>query len=180
MKKLLLGILLLFSVSAFAKEFTEVIEAPDKTADQLYSSARGWFAETFKSADDVLQMDDPVSGKLIGKGFSKVPIKAAGMIVEIKMQYTIKIFVKDGRFKYDISNIRVGELATSTLEEYELACSPEGAKKALIDAGMKNPGKKIIEKTANNNKMNYPKFEEAIKNIVADLKIAMKGAEDDW
>lgn len=51
-----------------AQQYTEVVNANGKSSDQLYSTAREWFAESFKSANNVLQMDDPVAGKLIGKG----------------------------------------------------------------------------------------------------------------
>ena len=180
MKNLLLAVMLLCSVSVFAKEYTEVVQVPDKNADQLYSSAREWFVETFKSAKDVLQMDDPVAGKLIGKGYSAVPIQSGGITVDTKMKYTIKIFVKEGRYKYEITDIRIGELAKSTIEDYEFACTYEGAKKALINAGMKKPKDKMINKVFAANRINYPRFPKEIQRIIESLKTKMKGVEDDW
>lgn len=32
---------------SFAQEYTEVVEMPGETADQLYSNAREWFAKSF-------------------------------------------------------------------------------------------------------------------------------------
>src|SRR5687768_10177439 len=48
--------------------FSEVVKIENATKDELFTRAREWFAKTFVSAQNVLQMDDRVSGKLIGKG----------------------------------------------------------------------------------------------------------------
>ncbi|MFA9371888.1 MAG: DUF4468 domain-containing protein [Labilibaculum antarcticum] len=180
MKKILIAFMLLCSVSAFAKEYTEVVEVPGKNADQLYSTAREWFAETFKSADDVLQMDDPVAGKLIGKGLVKVPIVSGKYSVATNMRFTIKVFVKDGRYKCDITNILIGGGEGATIDEYESACGYEGVKIALIKAGMPNAKDKMINKILANNKVNFPRFPKEIEKIIESLKVKMKSVEDDW
>ncbi|WP_165836081.1 DUF4468 domain-containing protein [Marinifilum breve] len=180
MKKLLVAIMLLCSFTGFSKEYTEVVNVDGKTADQLYSSAREWFAETFKSANAVLQMDDPVAGKLIGNGISQVHITVRSMTVPVDMSFSIKVFVKDGKYKYDINSILIGGQYKSTLEEYEHACTYEGAKAALIKAGMRNPKDKLIQKTMAANKLNYPLFEQEIEKIAKSLKKAMLANEDDW
>lgn len=56
----------------------------------LYSNALSFFALEFKSANDVIQMKDAETGKVIGKG-----------IVD-KRQITIEITCKDGKYKYEI------------------------------------------------------------------------------
>ena len=61
MKKLALLLFLFFPFYANSQSYSKVIEVPGKTADHLYSSAREWFALTFKSANNVLQMDDSES-----------------------------------------------------------------------------------------------------------------------
>src|ERR1700754_3807169 len=85
MKKLLLLILFVSPFVTFAQETTElpqlpidsvtkqitykaIVEVPGISANDIYSRAREWFATAFKSANSVLQMDDKISGKLIGKG----------------------------------------------------------------------------------------------------------------
>jgi hypothetical protein len=45
-------------------------------------------------------MDDKESGKLIGKGFQKINLKSG----RAQMWYTISIYLKDGRYKIEISD----------------------------------------------------------------------------
>jgi hypothetical protein len=56
----------------------------------LYSNALEFFALEFKSANNVIQMKDAETGKVIGKG-----------IVDDR-EITISITCKDGKYKYDI------------------------------------------------------------------------------
>ena len=93
MKKLLLFILLL-PVFSFAQQYSEVVEVPGKTADQLYSSAREWFAITFKSAKDVIQMEDPTNKKIIGKGLKKINYIVRGIPVVMDMFFTLNVQFK--------------------------------------------------------------------------------------
>lgn len=94
--------------------FNEVIQVDSITKDLLYYNAKVFFAEVFKSANDVIQMDDKENGVLIGKGFTNVYAKAVfrdGLIIyldftgTVQMWYTIKIQCKDNRYKYDIYDI---------------------------------------------------------------------------
>lgn len=97
MKKLLLslvGILLIntsFCQKGFSSDTSEVVTASGVEKATLYSNALTFFAETFKSANDVIQMKDPASGKIIGKGFLK------------DRKITITIEVKDEKFRYQIT-----------------------------------------------------------------------------
>jgi len=95
MKRILL-MLTLISISFIGMAQTSKSEAvyhSDSTASkaELYSNALSFFAINFKSANTVIQMADPISGQVIGKG-----------IVNGR-DVTISIFCKDGRYKYDIS-----------------------------------------------------------------------------
>ncbi|MDP2887410.1 MAG: DUF4468 domain-containing protein [Bacteroidota bacterium] len=67
MKKLIL-LLAFLPFFCFAQEYVEVVEMPGKTAGQLYSAAREWFARSFISENNPLLMDDLISGKIIAKG----------------------------------------------------------------------------------------------------------------
>src|SRR5665647_1743863 len=82
MKNLILITLLLIPCFSFAQEVqlpinpkTQKIEYTDLvkvdstlTSDELYTRARSWFATAFKSANNVIQMEDKSSGIIIGKG----------------------------------------------------------------------------------------------------------------
>lgn len=86
--------------------FSEVVQVDSVPKTQLHARAKEFFANTFRSAKDVIQLDDKETGTVIGKGFSPFPIKSGGMQISFEMWYTIKIQCKDGRYKaemYDIS-----------------------------------------------------------------------------
>lgn len=91
--------LIVIATSSFSQQYSKVIEVPNKTSKELYSSAREWFAKTFVSANDVLQMDDLETGKLIGKGIF--------LLIDWTVNFNLEVIVKDGRYKYDLSNIMV-------------------------------------------------------------------------
>jgi len=84
--------------------YTEVAYVDDSTTtkDQLYSVAREWFARTFKSSNDVLQMDDRKAGKLIGKG--SFEIEMTPYLTESYVEFTISIYVKNGKYKYEFTD----------------------------------------------------------------------------
>lgn len=117
-EKLLFTILFLLSIRVFAQEVQLPINQETKlieftglvtvdttlTKNELYSKTKEWFAKSFKSANDVIQMDDKEAGIIIGKGnFSDR--KSCGII-----NFTLKVQVKDGRYKYWFSNFKHEEV----------------------------------------------------------------------
>jgi hypothetical protein len=93
MKKLiyLLSVCFLFSSYSFSQTYSGVVEL-DSTFSKsiLYSNGLSFFANTFKSSNNVIQMKDSESGKIIGKGIAD------------DRNITITIVCKDGKYKYDI------------------------------------------------------------------------------
>ncbi|MBL7971276.1 MAG: DUF4468 domain-containing protein [Prolixibacteraceae bacterium] len=184
MKKLMF-IVLFFPFISIAQQYTEVVKAPDKSSDQLYSTAREWFAESFKSASNVLQMDDPVAGKLIGKGSFNLVLPYNSMIgsipINIPVSFTIKVFVKDSLYKYDIGSLFIDSNGSPhSLEEFKSASTEEGARKTLIElGGMKNPSDKMIKKTADYNAIIFRLSEVEINKTIASLKGKMSSS-DNW
>ena len=81
--------------------FEEVINYKGVESDKLYSALREWFAISFNDSESALQMDDKESGKLIAKGRTK--IKVSG--INIPHNFILKIYIREGRFKYIITNI---------------------------------------------------------------------------
>lgn len=112
MKTITLLIASIFSISLQAQsfpinqngdiEYTDVITADGYSKDDLYIQARSWMAKNFKNANEVIQMDDKEAGRIIGKGV--VMLSNASTFGWIN--YTLEIQLKDGRYKYSISNVR--------------------------------------------------------------------------
>jgi hypothetical protein len=85
--------------------FNEVIQVDSIMQNQLYLNSKQFFIDAFKSAKDVIQMDDKDAGIIIGKAFIDVNAKMLGAYYPVKMWFTIKIQSKEGRFKYEIYDI---------------------------------------------------------------------------
>lgn len=85
--------------------FTIIGKADRATKDQLYTRAKMALAEMFVSAKDVIQMDSRDDGIIIVKG--KTEIITNSFMAKIKdiMSFTLKISVKDGKYKCDLYDI---------------------------------------------------------------------------
>jgi hypothetical protein len=87
----------------FSKVMT--VDSSLKSAE-LYARARAWFAVTYRSGKDVIQLEDKENGKLIGKGAikytSRVFVGSEG--TKGWIYYTITIQIKDGRYKYELTD----------------------------------------------------------------------------
>jgi hypothetical protein len=79
-----------------------IIKVDDATAADLYVKASEWFAMTFNSANNVIQMQDKDAGKIIGKGAIKV--EKSGYPNGV-FDFTIKFSSKEGRCRYIITDI---------------------------------------------------------------------------
>ncbi|HZK94376.1 MAG TPA: DUF4468 domain-containing protein [Prolixibacteraceae bacterium] len=202
MRKLLL-VLLFSPLLSFAQEYSEVVEVPGKSVDQLYSSAREWFALTFKSATDVLKMDDPIAGKLIGKGSSHISESYVtdGLIkVPIKLDwypsYTISIAIKDGRYKCIIAEITIKRIVEGSgiapietsfkeffdqKDNFKNGRDPEWFTKNVEGAGKLS--KNMIKNSAKAYESYYNiilKTEQEFTSLLASLQKKMKGTDDNW
>lgn len=118
MKKLSLSaLLLLFCIVSFAQEaqfpinpktnkieYTAIVNVDSTvTSDELYTRARSWFATAFKSANNVIQMDDRSTGTIIGKG--NFAIRPSTYQIGSRISFTIKIQVKNGRYRYLVNDL---------------------------------------------------------------------------
>ena len=113
MKKLLL-LFAIFSVTIFYSQnsepysFSEVVKVNDstKSAKELYSNAKIWFANTFKDPKEVIVLDDTTNNILIGRGnmrySSQIFSGSAGRAGWIT--FDTQIACKNGRYKYTFSN----------------------------------------------------------------------------
>lgn len=110
MKKFLFFMLMIFSLNVMAQEkpiqCDSVIQAKDKTAEQIYTNVKVWLATTFNSANDVIQMDDPENGIIICKGAFeyKAPGGLSYRYIDGWVNYTLKIQIREGRFKISMGS----------------------------------------------------------------------------
>ncbi len=78
------------------------------TADKIFTQAHIWVAENFKDANSVVQVADREAGVIVGKGFFEIYVQETKRINAYygSIYFTMKVQVKDGRFKYEFYDFR--------------------------------------------------------------------------
>jgi Domain of unknown function (DUF4468) with TBP-like fold len=132
--------------------YSSVIPVNETPKDELYSRAKKWFASTYKSSNDVIQLDDKEKGEILGKGNFKIVYYAREPIVS----HTVTISVKDNRFKYVISSIAYSDKQG---DKFPIEEFPKGWF-----------GKKKLYETINSE----------IKALITSIEKAMNSKEEEW
>jgi hypothetical protein len=161
----------------------KVVEVDTTTsAEVLKAKARQWFVDTFKDANEVIQMDDAATNTIVGKGWSEFGPNAG-------IHYTIEVACKQGRARYRIYDVNhKGKGGTYVSGTY----IPVPSWGALYDeercytparAGMQSAAgaeKQMMKQCA----ANRPEIAKRLDAIAASLEAAMKTASapasNDW
>ena len=86
-------------------EYSSVVNVDSISADILFSKAKLFITEAFKSGKDVTQLIDEATKTIIGKGTIKVEVaKMLGMVFPGYVKFTVTISSKEGRYKYIFTN----------------------------------------------------------------------------
>ena len=134
--------------------YSEVVQIEEVNKDELYLRAKKWFVTTFNSAKDVIQLDDKENGEIIGKGSFRIPFYSINPVIN----HTLTILVKDGRFKYVITDLIYND-----------------------DQGNKSSIENCTYITNSAKKKLYPKIDEEINSLIISLKNDMKTKQtDNW
>ena len=74
--------------------------------EKLYSAGLEWFAINYKSAMNVLQLQDKEAGTIIGKARMSCVIKSGKFMPlnSTNISYTLKLSFKNGKMKYELSD----------------------------------------------------------------------------
>ncbi len=114
--------LLVLLVAPFCKSFAQVnfpldsvtrqivykgvVSVDSSNKHDLFLRGNRWFANEFRSAQNVIQFSDSVAGIIIGKGAIQVHFRALGSTREIGfVDFTFELAVKDNRYKYTIKDL---------------------------------------------------------------------------
>lgn len=85
--------------------FTEVIEVKDKTKKQLYDKAKLWIVSTLKSGDNMVGLGGNNSDQIVGTGNLSIQNFSSDFrISDPSLNFKFIVFIKDGRYKYELSN----------------------------------------------------------------------------
>lgn len=144
--------------------FQEVVDAPGRSASELHQQSRLWFAETFKSSQDVIQLDDSEAHIIIGKAWS--PLQDRGD----RIWYTFKVECKDGRYRYTMYDVEYDSGQGSSFTYREFLCH------TLIEKRIKKG-----RRAKTDLKYRYA-YIQAINNLTDSLKesMASRRESDDW
>jgi len=82
--------------------FTEVVEVPWASQKELHDKSKVWIAENFKSAEAVTKLDS--EDQYIISGISSYGYKAMGSNVDFKLYFTLTVYFKDGKYKYETTD----------------------------------------------------------------------------
>ena len=162
-----------------ALSYTQIIEAPGKTKEQLYITLNYWYSNTFGSGKAVIQLNDKEAGVIIAKGYVDDIAAHAGGMNSYKVNVTpiIKTDIKDNKVRvtytvpfYDVDKKAGGGLLGAmngvqgelVQENWPLEkCFPFAEK----DKHKKTSAKALVMAHAYSNVI-MDKIEEAVKNGV--------------
>ncbi len=143
--------------------YSEVVQVEGALAGELYSRAKLWVANTYKSAEAVIDMDEKNSATIIVKGRFSIKF----MTGPWDIRHTVTISAKDGRYRYTINN-----LGFVSEPEYIKGVGTFPAHDEDIDSMTKQ-----TEKV-------YERINLGVQAIIASLRAGMvaptPGAASDW
>lgn len=84
--------------------FTDVVTVSDATKDQLFNRAKSWMTNYYKN--EQFAINNKEEGRLTREGmFAKTYNQGNGKTSTDKHNYNISVFIKDGKYKYEITDL---------------------------------------------------------------------------
>lgn len=157
--------------------FSEVVQLDSVSSSEIYLRAKTYFVNHFRSAKEVIQLDDKEASIVVGRGWQNIHIEVTLLTTTstpVQMWYKIKIQGKSSRYKYEIYDIEF----TSYTSEY--------ASSTTVDAEAVFRKTNFFTKkgTPRNIPMKYrDETLKAVQATIAGLKEAMTkpvNGKDDW
>ena len=102
-----------------------IVQVPGVSQAELYSRAREWFATSFGSAKAVLEMDDRVVSKMVGRYYATFGFSAGLSATPWHLWRTVTVEVKDGRYRYSFTRFGLGSSLWSENIQHAEALSKE-------------------------------------------------------
>ena len=90
------------------KGYSEVVEV-DLKKDVIYQKIKEWISLTYKSSNDVLQLD--TESKLITKGNMIVNLGVSEYKFDYRISFTMVFSIKDNKYKIDLTPTEIKSIA---------------------------------------------------------------------
>lgn len=98
--------------------YEQIDSFPGTSKEELYNRSKIWFVKTFKSAKDVLQLEDKDNGQLIGKGnFQYINSVFTAQATWI-CAFTAQIDCKENKARIKIYDISASSTGSATAEHF--------------------------------------------------------------
>ena len=151
----------------------EVVETPG-SKEQLFGRAALFYAESFNSANDVVQVKDSDNGLIQGKGLSELDIDTEYGIGTVYMFYSIKIECKDNRFRY-----RIYDVYYQSPENPNIKSTPQDWFRHSAYESLKPKHKKLSLSVTNSYVRNT---RQVLIDLISMIKESMQKIDenDDW
>ncbi|MCM1141783.1 MAG: DUF4468 domain-containing protein [Muribaculum sp.] len=155
-------------------ECDTVIQVADMPAAQIYNNLKTWFANNMRSANNVIQLDDPSNNHIIGK--ANFDFKVNNMTwshLTGVINFTIDVAARDGRFRVKLYGFNHESFSNGWTE-------------GPVYWGGPNPDVKGMRKKQNSEmqKRAAPLCFEKISTIISSMTEAMtnpsSAVDDDW
>ena len=148
--------------------YTDVVQLQGVSKDEMYKRAKHWFIDSFNSGKDVIQFEDKENGEVISKGcFKTIWMTNFYSSQSINVWKTIKIQIKDDRYRYEITDFR--------MRNYYLPSQNA----SITDVGI--PLEEWNKGHDSSNKRFYPKINTQLTSLIKSLEVAMKSnISDSW
>lgn len=137
------------------------------TPNQIHKNAISWFANSFKSGKDVLQINDKDNGIVMGRGFWEHP---SGN----KFWFDIKVEIKDNRFRCTLTDIR--RTFNSYISNYGNLKVDQSFEEFITSIDGNNMSKKKKEKMTEA----YSEIEKHFKSVFISFKNSLTKKEEVW
>ena len=173
MKKLVFFLFFL-PVFANAQLKEEVVNLSGKNAQEMYTSAKEWFALSPNPGNITIQVDNPVEQKLIGKGVKNIVYTLQKSPSFIDVSYALSVQFKDGRYKYllDVSSIKYEDGYEMSYEDFKSLATKEGWNAYCKKTGIKPQFRSKLELATFNDV--YSLLNKNFDNLIADLTTHLK------
>jgi hypothetical protein len=89
--------------------YAEVVQLPGLSQAELYTRAKLWFAEAFKSGKQVIQTDDKEAGVVQGKAWTSVEVHFLNddqPASVMGLWYTVTLTCRRGHYRYEITEFK--------------------------------------------------------------------------
>ncbi|MEK0338523.1 MAG: DUF4468 domain-containing protein [Nitrosopumilus sp.] len=117
-------IIILFGCAANIKRvesdrsFQKTFEGIGLNKVEIYTKSLQWLAKTYTDAKEVIEFQDKEVGKIIGRGMSTVVFNPTLIApINVNIQYTLTIDIKDDRFRITFSNFFSHDISGGNIME---------------------------------------------------------------